>query len=36
VFPLTGFIALLFALMIVGTQALRAAQANPASSLRTE
>jgi ABC-type antimicrobial peptide transport system permease subunit len=36
VFPLTGFIALLFAIMIVSTQALKAANANPASSLRSE
>lgn len=36
VFPLTGLIALLFALLIVSTQALRAARANPASSLRSE
>jgi hypothetical protein len=36
VFPLTGFIALLFALIIVSTQALRAARANPVNSLRNE
>lgn len=36
VFPLTGIIALSFALLIVSTQALRAARANPAQSLRTE
>ena len=36
VFPVTGLIALLFAIAIVSTQALRAAHANPASSLRTE
>jgi putative ABC transport system permease protein len=36
VFPVTGMIALLFALAIVSTQALRAARANPANSLRTE
>jgi len=36
VFPLTGVIALVFALAIVSTQALRAAQANPANSLRSE
>ncbi|HTE33437.1 MAG TPA: ABC transporter permease [Chryseolinea sp.] len=36
VFPLTGIIALIFALTIVSTQALRAAHANPATSLRTE
>ncbi len=36
VFPLTGFVALAFALSIVSTQALRAAHANPARSLRSE
>jgi putative ABC transport system permease protein len=36
VFPLTGAIALLFALLIVSTQALRAAHTNPATSLRSE
>jgi ABC-type antimicrobial peptide transport system permease subunit len=36
VFPLTGALALGFALMIVSTQALRAAHANPATSLRSE
>jgi ABC-type antimicrobial peptide transport system permease subunit len=36
VFPITGIIALLFALIIVSTQALRAAQANPVNSLRSE
>ena len=36
VFPLTGAIALIFALIIVSTQALRAARANPAVSLRNE
>ncbi|HCZ35871.1 MAG TPA: ABC transporter permease [Cytophagales bacterium] len=36
IFPLTGLIALLFALLIVSTQALRAARANPANSLRSE
>jgi putative ABC transport system permease protein len=36
VFPLTGLIALVFALVIVATQALRAAYANPVRSLRTE
>ncbi|MGC4023352.1 MAG: ABC transporter permease [Cyclobacteriaceae bacterium] len=36
VFPLTGAIALLFALIIVSTQALRAAHANPATSLRND
>lgn len=34
VFPVTGVIALVFALLIVSTQALRAAHANPATSLR--
>ena len=36
VFPLTGLVALIFALIIVSTQALRAAHANPATSLRNE
>ncbi len=36
VFPVTGAIALTFALAIVSTQALRAAHANPANSLRNE
>lgn len=36
VFPLTGAIALLFALLVVSTQAWRAAHANPATSLRSE
>jgi putative ABC transport system permease protein len=36
VFPLTGVIALLFALAVVATQALRAAYANPVHSLRNE
>lgn len=36
VFPLTGALALGFALVIVSTQALRAAHANPANSLRSE
>lgn len=36
VFPVTGLVALLFALVIVSTQAIRAAQANPARSLRSE
>ncbi|MBL7850469.1 MAG: ABC transporter permease [Cyclobacteriaceae bacterium] len=36
VFPVTGVIALVFASVIVSTQALRAAQANPAVSLRNE
>lgn len=36
VFPLTGVISLIFALVIVSTQALRAAHANPVNSLRNE
>ena len=36
VFPVTGILALAFALAIVSTQALRAAHANPANSLRSE
>lgn len=36
VFPITGLIALIFALAIVSTQALRAAHANPAVSLRND
>ena len=36
VFPLTGLIALVFALAIVSTQAWRAAHANPVNSLRNE
>lgn len=36
VFPLTGLVALIFASIIVSTQALRAARANPAVSLRNE
>jgi ABC-type antimicrobial peptide transport system permease subunit len=36
IFPITGFIALVFALAIVSTQALRAAHANPATSLRND
>lgn len=36
VFPITGVVALLFALSIVSTQALRAAQSNPVNSLRSE
>ncbi len=35
-FPVTGAVALGFALAIVSTQALRAARANPVESLRTE
>lgn len=36
IFPLTGIFALVFALCIVLTQAIRAAHANPANSLRNE
>lgn len=36
IFPLTGVVALVFALVIVSTQALRAANSNPARSLRSE
>jgi putative ABC transport system permease protein len=36
IFPVTGAIALIFALLIVSTQALRAAQSNPVDSLRNE
>lgn len=36
VFPMTGLIALLFAVAIVSTQALRAAKSNPVNSLRSE
>jgi len=36
IFPLTGAIALLFSLAIVTNQAIRAAQANPVHSLRSE
>lgn len=36
VFPATGLVALVFASLIVSTQALRAARANPANSLRNE
>ncbi|MBN8578685.1 MAG: ABC transporter permease [Cytophagales bacterium] len=36
IFPLTGVMALGFALLIVSTQALKAARTNPASSLRSE
>ena len=36
IFPLTGVIALFFALFIVGIQSLKAAIANPAQSLRSE
>lgn len=36
IFPVTGAIALLFALLIVSTQALKAARSNPVNSLRSE
>lgn len=36
IFPITGLIAMLFALTIVSTQAVRAALANPVNSLRNE
>jgi ABC-type antimicrobial peptide transport system permease subunit len=36
IFPLTGAIALIFALTIVSTQALKAANSNPVNSLRNE
>jgi len=36
VFPLTGIVSLIFALIIVSTQAMRAAHANPVNSLRSE
>jgi putative ABC transport system permease protein len=36
IFPLTGAIALIFALLIVSTQALRAAHSNPVKALRNE
>lgn len=36
IFPLVGFISLLFSLLIVGNQASRVARANPARSLRDE
>jgi ABC-type antimicrobial peptide transport system permease subunit len=36
VFPVTGLIALVFAVVIVSTQAMRAARANPVNSLRNE
>jgi ABC-type antimicrobial peptide transport system permease subunit len=36
IFPVTGLIALIFALGIVSTQALRAAQNDPVKSLRSE
>lgn len=36
IFPLTGFVALTFALLIVVNQSLQAAQSNPVKSLRNE
>ena len=36
IFPITGLIALVFALVVVTTQSLRAAHANPVNSLRSE
>ncbi len=36
IFPLTGLVALIFAILIVSTQAFRAARANPVNSLRNE
>jgi ABC-type antimicrobial peptide transport system permease subunit len=36
VFPVTGLVALIFAVSIVSTQALRAARSNPVNSLRSE
>jgi ABC-type antimicrobial peptide transport system permease subunit len=36
IFPLTGLVALTFALLIVTTQAIKAASANPVNSLRNE
>jgi ABC-type antimicrobial peptide transport system permease subunit len=36
VLPLAGTAALVFAIVIVSTQALRAARSNPAQSLRSE
>ena len=36
IFPLTGLIALIFAIFIVSTQAMKAATANPVNSLRNE
>jgi putative ABC transport system permease protein len=36
VFPLTGVVSIVFALLIVSTQALRAAHSNPVNSLRNE
>jgi putative ABC transport system permease protein len=36
IFPITGLVALAFAIAIVSTQALRAARSNPVNSLRSE
>jgi putative ABC transport system permease protein len=36
IFPITGLFALLFALVVVTTQSLRAAHANPVNALRSE
>jgi putative ABC transport system permease protein len=36
IFPFTGIIVLLFALLIVASQGLKAAHTNPATSLRDE
>lgn len=36
VFPVTGIVALLFAVLVVSTQALKAARSNPVNSLRSE
>lgn len=36
VFPVTGLVALLFAVLVVSTQALKAARSNPVNSLRSE
>jgi ABC-type antimicrobial peptide transport system permease subunit len=36
IFPVTGAIALIFALLVVSTQALRAAHSNPVNVLRNE
>ena len=36
IFPVTGLIALIFAVAIVSTQAMRAAKSNPVNSLRSE
>ncbi|HNT49849.1 MAG TPA: FtsX-like permease family protein, partial [Cyclobacteriaceae bacterium] len=36
VFPVTGLVALLFAVLVVSTQTLKAARSNPVNSLRSE